>query len=58
MHRKEGRVERGEERRDGEAVGRAVVLRFGGQCIVSRQARSEAGEEAAADTGNSAKWAM
>jgi hypothetical protein len=58
MHRKEGRVERGEERKDGEAVGRAVVLRFGRQRIVSREARSGVSKEAATDTANSAKWVM
>jgi hypothetical protein len=55
---KSGRVERGEERKDGETVGRAVVLRFDRQRIVSREARSEAGKEAAADSANSARWVM
>jgi hypothetical protein len=35
-----------------------VVLRFGRQCIVSREARSGVGKEAATDTANSAKWVM
>jgi hypothetical protein len=58
MHRKEGRVERGEERKDGETGGRAVVIHFGRQLIVCREARSGAGKEAATVTANSAKWVM